>query len=160
MNCDIRDRPVRAGSDTWVWPAGTPEVLRRVFVRRDISGPQDLQHDLKGLLPVSRFAALAAACDLLDAHRAGRVVIVGDFDADGATGTALAMLSLRAMDARRVDFRVPNRFEFGYGLTPGLVLEAVEADEAGDFDAYCRRRAGLASRFFRGDYLHHGYAVI
>jgi single-stranded-DNA-specific exonuclease len=49
------------------------------------------------------------------------ILIVGDFDADGATGTALAVLALRAMGARRVRFRVPNRFEFGYGLTPGLV---------------------------------------
>ncbi len=127
MNCEIRDRPVRAGSDTWAWPAGTPEVLRRVFVRRDISGPQDLQHDLKGLLPVGRFAALAAACDLLDAHRAGRVVIVGDFDADGATSAALLQLGLGALGFQVVVV-IPDRFEMGYGLTPSAVTQALAHD--------------------------------
>ena len=50
-----------------------------------------------------------------------KILIVGDFDADGATGTALAMRGLNAMGARQVDFKVPNRFEFGYGLTEALV---------------------------------------
>ncbi len=49
------------------------------------------------------------------------ILVVGDFDADGATGTALAVRALHLMAATRVDFRVPNRFEFGYGLSVGLV---------------------------------------
>ena len=49
------------------------------------------------------------------------ILIVGDFDADGATGTALAVRALKLMAAASVDFRVPNRFEFGYGLSVALV---------------------------------------
>ena len=127
MNCEIRDRAVTAGSHAWVWPADTPQVLRRVFARRDIAGPQDLQHDLKGLLPVGRFTALAAACDLLDAHRGGRIVIVGDFDADGATSAALLQLGLGALGFQ-VAVVIPDRFEMGYGLTPSAVTQSLAHD--------------------------------
>ncbi len=50
-----------------------------------------------------------------------RILIIGDFDADGATSTALALTALRALGAQHVDYLVPNRFEFGYGLTPAIV---------------------------------------
>ena len=72
-----------------------------------------------------QFVALVlvvAAALIADAVQQDRsILVVGDFDADGATGTALAVLALRAMGGQRVTFRVPNRFEFGYGLTAGLV---------------------------------------
>jgi single-stranded-DNA-specific exonuclease len=60
----------------------------------------------------------------LAAHRAGRVLVIGDFDADGATSTALVVRALRAMHFAHVDFLVPNRFRFGYGLTPEIVALA------------------------------------
>jgi len=66
------------------------------------------------------------AAELLAAHRSGRVLIVGDFDADGATGSALFVRALRALKFAHVDFLVPNRFLFGYGLTPGIVALAAE----------------------------------
>ncbi|MFX7140773.1 single-stranded-DNA-specific exonuclease RecJ, partial [Acinetobacter baumannii] len=70
---------------------------------------------------------IQAAADLLLEHRAdGRVMIIGDFDADGATSTALMVRSLRAWGFGSVVFLVPNRFEFGYGLTPEIVALAAE----------------------------------
>jgi single-stranded-DNA-specific exonuclease len=79
------------------------------------------------LLPSGLGGVDAAAAMLADAVMQSRnILIVGDFDADGATGTALALLSLRAMGCRSVDFRVPNRFEFGYGLTVPLVETLAE----------------------------------
>ena len=60
--------------------------------------------------------------ELLLQHRtAGRVLIIGDFDADGATSSALMVRALRSFGFAAVDFLVPNRFQFGYGLTPGIV---------------------------------------
>jgi single-stranded-DNA-specific exonuclease len=97
--------------------------LRRVLAARGIRGPESLSLDLKQLLTPDRLGQVDTAAELVaDAVTDGqRILVVGDFDADGATGTALAMLSLRALGASRVDFRVPNRFEFGYGLTLPLV---------------------------------------
>ena len=98
-------------------------VVRRVLLGRGIRDAQQLSLGLADLVRPESFSGLDRASRLL----AGAVVdgqsilIVGDFDADGATGTALALLSLRAMGCRRVDFRVPNRFEFGYGLSVPLV---------------------------------------
>jgi len=74
---------------------------------------------------VGTLEGIHAAVDLLLAHRiGGRVLIVGDFDADGATSTALMMRALKAWGFESVDFLVPNRFEFGYGLTPEIVALA------------------------------------
>jgi single-stranded-DNA-specific exonuclease len=103
-------------------------VLRRVYASRGIGSEEDLDLTLARLLPVSRLKGVEAAAELL--HRiigAGeRLLIVGDYDADGATSTALAMLALRAFGAVSVDYLVPNRFDFGYGLTPELVELAAE----------------------------------
>jgi single-stranded-DNA-specific exonuclease len=77
------------------------------------------------LLPVGSLEGLEAATRLLGQHRAaGRVLVVGDFDADGATSTALLVRGLRALRFAHVDFLVPNRFRFGYGLTPEIVALA------------------------------------
>jgi single-stranded-DNA-specific exonuclease len=86
---------------------------------------EDLDLSLERLLPVSTLESIAAAVDLLLAHRAaGRVLVIGDFDADGATSTALVVRALRVWGFAAVDFLVPNRFEFGYGLTPEIVTLA------------------------------------
>jgi single-stranded-DNA-specific exonuclease len=99
-------------------------VLRRVYAARGIDCDADLDLSLERLLPVSSLAGVDAATHLLMAHRTGRVLVIGDFDADGATSTALVVRALRAMHFAHVDFLVPNRFQFGYGLTPEIVALA------------------------------------
>ena len=76
---------------------------------------------LERLLPVGSLDCTDEAAGLLLRHARGRVLVVGDFDADGATSTALMLRALRGCGFASVDFLVPNRFEFGYGLTPEIV---------------------------------------
>lgn len=105
--------------------AGLHPVLRRIYLGRGVRTSDDLDLSLERLLPVSTLESIAAAVDLLLEHRAaGRVLVIGDFDADGATSTALVVRALRAWGFAAVDFLVPNRFEFGYGLTPEIVTLA------------------------------------
>ena len=99
-------------------------VLRRVYAARGIANDSDLDLSLERLLPVGSLEGLDDATQLLATHRAGRVLVIGDFDADGATSTALVVRALRAMRFAHVDFLVPNRFRFGYGLTPEIVALA------------------------------------
>lgn len=97
-------------------------VLRRVYAARGIQSDEQLSPSLERLLPVGTLDGVLAATELLLAHREhGRVMVVGDFDADGATSTALVLRALRGWGFASVDFLVPNRFEFGYGLTPEIV---------------------------------------
>ncbi|HEX7080896.1 MAG TPA: single-stranded-DNA-specific exonuclease RecJ [Gammaproteobacteria bacterium] len=109
------------GSEHWRWPAGLHRVLRQVLSRRPIRGAEELALDLKHLIPVGRFDALTGAVELLLEHRGGTIVIVGDFDADGATSAALAWLTLRRLGFANVRYFIPDRFELGYGLTPEVV---------------------------------------
>jgi single-stranded-DNA-specific exonuclease len=105
--------------------AGLHPVLRRAYAARGISEPEQLSTELSRLLPVGTLGGVAAAVELLLAHRhQGRILVIGDFDADGATSTALMVRALRAWGFAGVDFLVPNRFEFGYGLTPEIVAVA------------------------------------
>ncbi len=100
-------------------------VLRRVYAARGIANDSELDLSLERLLPVGSLEGLDAATQLLAAHRAaGRVLVIGDFDTDGATSTALLVRALRALHFAHVDFLVPNRFRFGYGLTPEIVALA------------------------------------
>jgi len=100
-------------------------VLRRVYALRGLTDGEELDLSLERLLPVGSLDGVDAAAALLMAHRsAGRVLVIGDFDADGATSTALVVRALRAMRFAQVDFLVPNRFRFGYGLTPEIVALA------------------------------------
>ena len=96
-------------------------VLRRVYAARGIGCDADLDLSLERMAPVGSLAGIDAATQLLAEHRSGRVLVIGDFDADGATSTALVVRALRALDFAHVDFLVPDRFRFGYGLTPGIV---------------------------------------
>jgi single-stranded-DNA-specific exonuclease len=117
----IRRRVLGVGHDF----AGLHPVLRRVYAARGIDNESDLDLSLDRLLPIGSLAGLDAATRLLAAHRAaGRVLVIGDFDADGATSTALLVRALRAMHFAHVDFLVPDRFRFGYGLTPEIVTLA------------------------------------
>lgn len=109
-------------------PAALPAVLRRVYAARGIAHAAQLDTGVEHLLVPERLGGLQRALDLLEqALEAGqRIVIVGDFDADGATSTALMVRALRSMGARQVDYLVPNRFDFGYGLTPEIVSVAAQ----------------------------------
>ena len=116
-----RDTPPGAALDAQLHP-----VLDRVYRTRGIVQASELDVSLAGLAPYRLLAGIDACVDLLQAalHAQQRVLVVGDFDADGATATALALLGLRAMGFAHVDYLVPNRFEFGYGLTPEIVAVA------------------------------------
>ncbi|HET7197750.1 MAG TPA: single-stranded-DNA-specific exonuclease RecJ [Burkholderiales bacterium] len=105
--------------------AGLHPVLARAYAARGVRSAEELDTSLSRLLPVGTLEAIPAAVDLLLAHRTGgRVIVIGDFDADGATSSALVVRSLRRLGFSSVDFLVPNRFEFGYGLTPEIVALA------------------------------------
>jgi single-stranded-DNA-specific exonuclease len=118
----IRRRPLQSSDD---FGADLHPVLRRVYAARGLGCDADLDLSLERLLPVGSLDGVDAAARLLEQHRAhGRVLVIGDFDADGATSTALVVRALRAMQFAHVDFLVPNRFRFGYGLTPEIVALA------------------------------------
>ncbi len=117
----------RSCGDSAELGAGLHPVLRRVYAARGVRSANELSPALDRLLPVGTLEGVTAAAQLLLAHRVnGRVLVVGDFDADGATSTALVLRALRAWGFASVDFLVPNRFVFGYGLTPGIVALAAE----------------------------------
>ncbi|HUR59949.1 MAG TPA: DHH family phosphoesterase, partial [Opitutaceae bacterium] len=101
-------------------------VLRRAYAARGVRDRRELTLTLDKLMPVGTLTGVDAAVQLILAHRDRRIVVIGDFDADGATSTALIVRCLRAWGFAAVDFLVPNRFEFGYGLTPEIVGLAAE----------------------------------
>ena len=103
--------------------AALPEALKRVYANRGITDPAALSLTLDQLHPPQHLKGVAEAAELLAVaiEGDGRVLIIGDFDADGATSSAMAVSVLRQMGLREVAYLVPNRFEFGYGLTPEIV---------------------------------------
>jgi single-stranded-DNA-specific exonuclease len=104
---------------------GLHPVLGRVYAARGVCSAAELDISLARLLPVGTLEGISAAAELLLQHRAaGRVLVIGDFDADGATSSALVVRALKACGFAAVDFLVPNRFQFGYGLTPEIVALA------------------------------------
>lgn len=123
MNIKHRDMP-----DQLPRLPGVSSLLQRIYAARDVQDESQLDKRLQALLPFNTLTDIDKACVRLEqALRAQqRILIVGDFDADGATSSALAVAALRAMGALHVEFLVPNRFEFGYGLTPGIINVAKE----------------------------------
>ena len=121
---DLVRRTVPAAAEALA-AAGVHPVLARVYAARGIASRDDLDTDLARLPPVAAMKGIAAAAARLADAIATRekIVIVADYDADGATACAVAMRGLAALGAG-VDFLVPNRFEHGYGLTPEIVAEA------------------------------------
>ena len=109
-------------------PVDLHPVLQRVYANRALISPHELERGLKGIPPVSSLGGVTQAADLLQQAlaRQARILVVADFDADGATSCALAVRALRAMGAFHVGYLVPNRFEYGYGLTPEIVAEALK----------------------------------
>jgi single-stranded-DNA-specific exonuclease len=116
----------RAARGTEITDLALHPVLRRAYAARGVCDGQDLALTLDRLMPVGTLDSVDAAVALIFEHRERRILVVGDFDADGATSTALIVRCLRAWGFASVDFLVPNRFEFGYGLTPEIVGLAVE----------------------------------
>jgi single-stranded-DNA-specific exonuclease len=107
---------------------GLHPVLQRIYAARGVGDPSQLELSLRHLLPWYELAGVERAVDWLVpvVTEQRSLLIVGDFDVDGATSTALAIRALRMMGATRLDYLVPNRFDFGYGLTPELVDVAVQ----------------------------------
>lgn len=107
-------------------------LLRRLYASRGLACSDDLELGLERLIPVRQLGGIDAAVDLLCRHFSSqsRIVVVGDFDADGATSTALVVRQLTRLGFAHVDFIVPNRFEYGYGLTPEIVRLAAERQPA------------------------------
>jgi len=101
-------------------------VHARLYAMRGVMAANELDYGLTGLAPVGSLEHINEAVDLLLAHRDKRIIIVGDFDVDGATSTALLMRCFREFGFADVDYIVPNRFAYGYGLTPEIVRVAAE----------------------------------
>lgn len=98
-------------------------LLARIFANRGISRTDELEYGLERLLPYQELKGIQVAASALADRFTSKahLLVVGDFDADGATSTALAVSTLLALGAAQVTFLVPNRFEYGYGLTPEIV---------------------------------------
>jgi len=124
---EIVARPVDEAAAARLAAQGIDLRLARVFAARGVGGAEEIATALPGLVPPERLSrADEAAVLLADAIAAGnRILVVADYDADGATACAVALRALRAMGAT-VDFLVPDRFRFGYGLTPEIVRLAAE----------------------------------
>ena len=107
------------------WPDAATPLLGRVFAARGVKATERAVPALTDLAAPETLGGLDAACALLaEAIAAGRrIVVVGDFDCDGATACALAVRGLRMLGARNVLPAVPNRQVHGYGLSPALVDE-------------------------------------
>nr|WP_294980746.1 single-stranded-DNA-specific exonuclease RecJ [uncultured Pseudomonas sp.] len=105
-----------------------PPLLTRLYAARGVQSAAELDKGLARLIPYQQLKGVDAAVELLvDALEKGqRILYVGDFDADGATASSVGVLALRMLGATWVDYLVPNRFEYGYGLTPEIVAVALE----------------------------------
>ena len=104
-----------------------PTLLTRLYAARGVQSQAELDKSLARLIPYQQLKGIDAAVDLLvlALEQRQRILIVGDFDADGATASTVGMLGLRLLGAAHVDYLVPNRFEYGYGLTPEIVQVAL-----------------------------------
>lgn len=113
----------RAVPEHGPWPASIPPLLQRIYAARGVTSPDAAELRMARLLAPALLGGIdAGAARLARAIAENRhIVVVGDFDCDGATGTAVAVRGLRLLGARRVGYRVPHRIEHGYGLSAALV---------------------------------------
>jgi single-stranded-DNA-specific exonuclease len=107
-----------------------PPLLTRLYAARGVQSAAELDKGLAKLIPYQQLMGIEAAVDLLvqALEQRQRILIVGDFDADGATASTVGVLGLRSLGAAHVDYLVPNRFEYGYGLTPEIVAVALQRE--------------------------------
>jgi len=119
----LRRREAADGVDL---PADLPPLLQRLYASRGVRSAQELERGVKGMLPWSQLTGVEKAVEMLYGafKQELHIVVVGDFDADGATSTALSVLALRGLGYGNVSYLVPNRFEDGYGLSPEVVDQA------------------------------------
>ncbi|MEX0976052.1 MAG: single-stranded-DNA-specific exonuclease RecJ [Woeseia sp.] len=110
--------------------AALDPLLARLYAARGITTANELVLDLKGMLPVGALHGVYPAVELLLKHREQRIVVIGDFDADGATSSALVVRCLRDFGFANIDYLVPNRFEYGYGLSAEIVRVAAQTSPA------------------------------
>ena len=98
-------------------------LLTKLYATRGITSASELDNSTRTLIHASQLKGIDTACELLyQAYlKRKKIIIIGDFDADGATSTALSVLSLRALGFQNVDYLIPNRFDYGYGLSPEIV---------------------------------------
>ncbi|CAH1521771.1 ssDNA-specific exonuclease RecJ [Vibrio owensii] len=122
---EIQRRPE---PDLSLLPDSIPAILKRIYINRGITDVAQLETSARGLHSYQQLGGIDKAVELLfqaiDAKK--RIIVVGDFDADGATSSALSVLALRMLGSNNVDYLVPNRFEDGYGLSPEVVDQAFE----------------------------------
>ncbi len=102
----------------------------RLFAMRGLGDAAELDYGLAQLAPVGALENVDEAAELIIANRGNKIVVVGDFDVDGATSSALMLRCLREFGFADVEYLVPNRFEYGYGLTPEIVRVAAEKQPA------------------------------
>ncbi|EED4850437.1 single-stranded-DNA-specific exonuclease RecJ [Salmonella enterica subsp. arizonae] len=116
----------READETADLPVDLPPLLRRLYASRGVRSARELERSVKGMLPWQQLSGIDNAVEILyNAFREGiRIIVVGDFDADGATSTALSVLGMRALGCDNISYLVPNRFEDGYGLSPEVVDQA------------------------------------
>ncbi|EAW4992404.1 single-stranded-DNA-specific exonuclease RecJ [Salmonella enterica subsp. enterica] len=116
----------READETAELPADLPPLLRRLYASRGVRSARELERSVKGMLPWQQLSGIDNAVEILyNAFREGtRIIVVGDFDADGAASTALSVLGMRALGCDNISYLVPNRFEDGYGLSPEVVDQA------------------------------------
>ena len=127
LNKKIINRDVPDGINL---PDSIHPVLKRIYASRNIKSSEDLDYSLGSLIPYEELGGIDDAVILLQEMitQKKRILIVADFDADGATSCALAIRGLTAMGAKDVIYVVPNRFEHGYGLSPKIVDVALDHD--------------------------------
>lgn len=156
--------------------AGLPAILQRIYAARDVQVLADIDRSLTALLPYQDLLDIDQAVSRLAAAIAQdeAILVIGDFDADGATSTALAVSALRAFGAKHVDFLVPNRFTFGYGLTPEIVnvaktksprvIVTVDNGIASIDGVACANAAGIdvviTDHHLQGKTLPQAYAIV
>ncbi len=126
----ITTRPVTTANVLALTQAGVPPLLARIYAARGVASERELATDFERLHPPATMLNLQRMALLLaDAMAAQKkLLIIADYDADGATACAIGMRALRAMRAR-IDYLVPNRFEYGYGLTPEIVQLAARVKQ-------------------------------
>jgi single-stranded-DNA-specific exonuclease len=105
-------------------------LLNSIYAARGVMSAAELDYDLARLLPYNELKGITQAVECLveACQEQQRVLIVGDFDADGATSTALAILALKSLGLKNVSYLIPSRFDFGYGLTPEIVAVAAKQE--------------------------------
>jgi single-stranded-DNA-specific exonuclease len=122
---EIQRRPE---PDLSLLPDSIPPILKRIYINRGITDMAQLETSARGLHSYQKLGGIDQAVALLfkAIKEQKRIIVVGDFDADGATSSALSVLALRMLGSANVDYLVPNRFEDGYGLSPEVVDQALE----------------------------------